>query len=219
MYNNIKKHIKNIALFEALDKDKLDFISSISTLRKYEKNSILYFESDCISRVYFLIDGQAKAYKIGRYDKEVFLYYISPYSMITQLYESKSDTIKCFSNITFLQDSLVLSIDYKEFKNIFFESNGIYANFIEHLMQKNEDLQRLLDRELIFDTISKVAHLLSTNLEQFNNIKRYEASNLLNIQPETLSRTLKKLSNENLISESRGRIQVNNFDKLKMLWE
>lgn len=41
--------------------------------------------------------------------------------------------------------------------------------------------------------------MLYNNLERFNKFKRHEVSTMLNIQPETLSRILTKLKQQNII--------------------
>lgn len=67
------------------------------------------------------------------------------------------------------------------------------------LLKKTNQLQSLVNRELVFDATAKVAYMLVSDLKMFNNLKRQDVSFMLHIQPETLSRVLKKLSRDNII--------------------
>ena len=52
-----------------------------------------------------------------------FLYYINENSMITELSSIKNNRIiNCFSNVRFLEDSIVLYIDSEKFK-LFYQKN------------------------------------------------------------------------------------------------
>ena len=70
---------------------------------------------------------------------------------------------------------------------------------LEILLKKTHQLQCIVNRELVFDATAKVAFMLTQDLEMFNKLKRQEVSFMLHIQPETLSRVLKKLSRDNII--------------------
>lgn len=94
---------------------------------------------------------------------------------------------------------LVLSIDFLRFKEHFLDNNILIKELMNSLLNKNHQLQSLVNRELVFDATAKVAYMLVQDLKMFNNLKRQEVSFMLHIQPETLSRVLKKLSRDEII--------------------
>ncbi|MGB0989305.1 MAG: Crp/Fnr family transcriptional regulator [Halarcobacter sp.] len=215
---NSKEIFKNINLFSHLEDNEIESLIEISSISKYDKNSILYYETENMDKLLFLIEGQIKVYKIDKYDNEIFLYYIYPNSMISELSNLNENKIQCFSNAEFVDDSLILSIDYEKFKKMFLYENEFILKFIEELIYKNQQLQCIVNRELVFDATSKVAFMLINDLKMFNQLKRTEVSLLLHIQPETLSRVLKKLSRSEIITIEKGKIIINNEEELRSIY-
>jgi len=215
---NTKDAIKSITLFNHLDDDDIELIASMSHLSKFDADSILYYESESTDKLLFLVDGLLKVFKIDKYDNEIFLYYIYPNSMISELSNLNENKINCFSNSEFLRESTMLSIDFKRFKDEFLFQNELVFKFISELIYKNQQLQCIVNRELVFDATSKVAFMLMNDLEIFNQLKRNEVSLLLHIQPETLSRVLKRLSRNEIILIDKGIIVINKEEELKKIY-
>jgi len=213
------KLIRNIDLFSSLDNQKIDFLKSISNISEYIKNSILYYELESSNQLIFLITGLVKVYKIDKFDNEIFLYHINPNSMISELSSLKHDNIKCFANAEFVEHSTILSIDFIKFKEKFLPQNNITFGFINELMKKNRQLHTIVNRELVFDATAKVASMLSSDLDIFNSIKRSEVALLLNIQPETLSRVLKRFIRNSVIKIEKGQVSIKNIDELNSIFE
>lgn len=215
---NFKEIFKNISLFSHLNDKELQSLVEISTTSKYNKDSILYYETENTDKLLFLIKGQIKVYKIDKYDNEIFLYYIYSNSMISELSNLNDKRIQCFSNAEFIEDSVILSIDYEKFKKLFLYENAFILKFIQELIYKNQQLQCIINRELVFDATSKVAFMLINDLKMFNQLKRTEVALLLHIQPETLSRVLKKLSRNNIIIIEKGKVSIKNQEELKSIY-
>lgn len=214
----LREAIKNIPLFSDISDDTLEVIASISSLMRYEKDSILFYEADFSNQLIFLVEGLLKVYKIDKFSNEIFLYYVYKNSMISELSNLEENTIRCFSNATFVEDSAILAINFKKFKEYFLSENPFMMHFIKELIYKNQQLQCIINRELVFDAISKVAFMLINDLQVFNSLKRHEVAVLLHIQPETLSRVLQKLQRNEIIEIDKGLICVNKYDELKKIY-
>jgi len=210
--------IKNINLFSHLEENALDKLSNISTLTTFSKDSILYYETDEKNKLFFLLKGLLKVYKIDKYDNEIFLYYIYPNTMISELSTLNSNKIKCFSNAEFVEDSLLLEIDFKKFQEEFLQTNELIKKFMQEIIYKNQQLQCIVNRELVFDATSKVAYMLVNDLDMFNQLKRNQVALILHIQPETLSRVLKKLVRNEIITIDKGCLTINNIDELHNIY-
>lgn len=210
--------IKNITLFSHLKDEEIEFVSSISSLVKYENGSVLYYESESSDKLLFLVEGLLKVYKLDKYDNEIFLYYVYENSMISELSNLNENKIRCFSNTEFIRDSLLLSIDFKLFKEKFLYENEFALKFIHELIYKNQQLQCIVNRELVFDATSKVAFMLVNDLLMFNQLKRSEVAVLLHIQPETLSRVLKRLVRNGFVDIDKGIIEIKEIEELKNIY-
>ena len=202
------KYIKKLNFFKSLSESELETVSSISTISKYPKNSILYYENDVYSKIFFLASGLLKVYKIDKFENEIFLYHIYENSLISELTTLEDDAIHCFSNSEFMEDSVILEVDFLELKKQFLSKNILNNEFINEILLKTQQLHCVVNRELVFDATAKVAFMLSSDLDMFNKLKRQEVSFMLHIQPETLSRVLKKLKRSNVIEVENTSIKV-----------
>ena len=121
---DILSSLKSIAFFHTLDDKQLNYLIDISAIRSFSKDTIVYFESDVDYSLQFLVTGLVKIYKIDKFNNEIFLYHIQHGNMISELTSIDSESIYCFSNASFVEDGIILSID---FKSALFKSN-IFLN-------------------------------------------------------------------------------------------
>jgi len=210
----IRNYIKKLKFFSTLDDEHIDIITKISKSVKHVKNSILHYENDTNDKLHFLVSGLIKVYKIDKYDNEIFLYHIYEDSLISELTSIEINTIHCFSNAEFLEDSIILEIDFKQFKTQFLANNILNDEFINEILLKTQQLHCVVNRELVFDATAKVAYMLNDDLSIFNKLKRQDVSFMLHIQPETLSRVLKKLKRSGIIDVEQSNIIIK--DKLAL---
>ena len=210
----IQETIKKISFFNKLSDDEVEIIASISNVSKYANKSILYYESDINKNLLFLVEGLIKIYKVDKFDNEIFLYHIHKNSMISELSSMNNSDIYCFSNAEFTEDSTVLSLDFEKFQELFLSKNILTMELLEILLKKTHQLQCIVNRELVFDATAKVAFMLNQDLEMFNKLKRQEVSFMLHIQPETLSRVLKRLARNGTINIENGEIIITNNEEL-----
>lgn len=195
----LSQSIRSLDFFENLSDEQIDVLSNFSFISKYEKDSILFYETDLKTNLLFLVSGLIKIYKYDKFDNEIFLYHIYSNSLISELSNLNTNEIFCFSNASFIEDSVVLSIDFLKLQEYFLNNNLLVKELMNSLLKKTNQLQSLVNRELVFDATAKVAYMLVSDLKMFNNLKRQDVSFMLHIQPETLSRVLKKLSRDNII--------------------
>ena len=214
-----KTTLSSIKFFSILNEKELTTLISFSTINSYPKNYLVHYEKQNSSSLLFLLNGLAKAYKIDKHQNEIFLHYIYPNSLISDISSLKQNELHSFSNITLLEDSQVLSIDYKKFKDSFLDKGVLYSEFTDEIITKSQQLQSLINREFIFNSIAKVAMILSTDLEIFNKLKRSEVSLMLHIQPETLSRVLNRFKRDEIIESKNGKISILDKNSLLSVYE
>ncbi len=204
----LTQSIKSLDFFENLSDNQIDILSNFSFISKYEKDSILFYETDLKTNLLFLVNGLIKIYKYDKFDNEIFLYHIYSNSLISELSNINTNEIYCFSNASFIEDSVVLSIDFLKLQEHFLNNNLLVKELMSSLLKKTNQLQSLVNRELVFDATAKVAYMLVSDLKMFNNLKRQDVSFMLHIQPETLSRVLKKLSRDNIIEVENQQVII-----------
>ncbi len=212
---NTIQTIQSIDFFNTLNEEQIKYLADISIIRKFSKDTIVYYESDIDYSLQFLISGLIKIYKIDKYNNEIFLYHIHQKNMISELTSIDDSTIYCFSNAEFIEDGAILSIDFKKFRQYFLDTNILSSQFIKEILSKSHQLQCIINRELVFDATAKVAYMIHHDLRIFNSLKKTEIAFMLHIQPETLSRVLKRLVRNNVVKVENKKYIIN--DEVQLL--
>lgn len=215
----LKNIISSLDFFSSLNDEELETVASFSSIGTYEKEYIVYYEKTQNTSLLFLLEGVAKAYKIDKHNNEIFLHYIYAPSLISDVSSFKKETLLSFSNVSLIEDSKIVAIDYKKFKEHFLSKGRLCLEFTNEVILKSQQLQSLINREFIFTSVAKVAMMLHDDLDMFNSLKRTEISLILNIQPETLSRVLNRLKRDNIIDSKNTKITVLNKEALLGVYE
>ncbi|MDD3598357.1 Crp/Fnr family transcriptional regulator [Sulfuricurvum sp.] len=193
--------IEDLNFFKECDPLKLSLLSSTAKFKSYNASDILLYEEDDINRVYFLVEGEVKLYKVDRFDNEVFLYTLSEQTLLTDIGSLECNTISCFSNIEFLVPSRVVSFDLKIFKEVVKTDFSLLINLVNLLADQKQRVDCMVSMGMVYDVTAKVAKMLYDHLDLYNRLKKQEISYRLNIQPATLSRVLAKFIRKGLIME------------------
>lgn len=165
---SVENILKLQDFFSVLNEEQIKELTSITTLHHYEKEYVLYYEQESSPYLYFLVKGLAKAYKIDKHDNETFLYYMYENSMLSEISDVHATTLNSFSNVVFIEESQVININYKKFKELFLDKNILCREFTNAIIEHSLQMQSLINREFIFDAVSKVSMMLHKDLEMFN---------------------------------------------------
>jgi len=215
----INEAIGQLSFFSNLDENDINQLIAISSLKRYSSNSLLHYEKSQNTNLLFLVKGLAKAYKIDKHDNEIFLYYVYKNQMISEISTLKADKLLSYSNIIFVEDSQILSIDYGAFKREFLDKGLLCLELANEIIRQSKQLQDLVNREFIFDSVSKVAKMLHSDVDIFNKLKRYDVSLMLHIQPSTLSRVLSRLKRQGIIDIDHGKVIIVDTKVLETIYE
>jgi CRP/FNR family transcriptional regulator len=216
---NIKEAVERLTFFSNLSNHQREELVNISFVKKYESNTLLYYEKTSNSKLLFLVEGLARAYKMDKHNNEIFLYYIYPNRIVSEI-SSLSDTdLTSYSNIAFVENSQILSIDYLMFQEKFLKKGLLCLELANEVIEQSKRLQDLVNREFVFDSVAKVAMMLSSDIRMFNKLKRYDVSLVLNIQPSTLSRVLNRLKRKGIVDIDHGEVIILNRKALETIYE
>lgn len=200
-----------------LNKDSLGDLKAIVHFKNYKKQEIVFYEEDKVSDIYFLLEGAVKAYKVDRFDNEIF-FGIFKNGLLNDCKDK--DKMATFVNIECLEDSLIACFESDKLRLLFEKSPQILKLFFEESLKRVGVLEEIVQRELVFDSTAKIAYSLYSDLEEFNMHKKQENAAFLNIQPETLSRILKKLHRDGVIqTNSLGKIEILDSQRLQMIFK
>ncbi len=216
---NIKEAIANLNFFSNLSHRNIERLVSISAIKSYNIDCLLHYEKNRSNQLLFLIEGLAKAYKIDKHDNEIFLYYIYSNHLISEISSLEEGQLISYSNILFLKESKVLTIEYKKFKEMFLDNGLLCLELGSEIIRQSKLLQDLVNREFIFDSVAKVAMMIDSDLNIFNSLKRYDVSLMLHIQPSTLSRVLRRLKHKGIIDIDHGEVIITDKKELQNIYK
>ena len=200
-----------------LNQDSLGDLKAIVHFKNYKKQEIVFYEEDKVYDIYFLLEGAVKAYKVDRFDNEIF-FGIFKNGLLNDCKDK--DKMATFVNIECLEDSLIACFESDKLRLLFEKSPQILKLFFEESLKRVGVLEEIVQRELVFDSTAKIAYSLYSDLEEFNMHKKQENAAFLNIQPETLSRILKKLHRDGVIqTNSLGKIEILDSHRLQMIFK
>lgn len=204
--------LESFAPFNTLSKGDLADLNQITTFKTFAPKEILLYEQTEVHCLYFLCQGLLKLYKVNRFENEVFLGLLENGLLLDFNLEGK---LISFANIECMQDSIVACFDGEKFTKLLESNPRLLTLFFKEAQKKIALFEEVIQKNLIFDSTAKIAYALYFDLDKFNAHKKQDNAIFLNIQPETLSRTLKKLHRDNiLITNKQGKIEIINPQKL-----
>ena len=211
--------LKKSPFLGSLPLQLLKDISSFCKIKNFVKDEVLFYENDEVEIIYYLLNGSIKFYKVDRFDNEIFLYKLSKNSLIFDLSKLCEEYIlQCFANAEFLEDSEVLAIDAKKFKDLMKTTPQLMQRVMKESFLMIQQMQCIISRDIVFDGTAKVAHMIDNDLEYFNMLKKHEVAYMLHMQPETLSRILKKLTRNSIIRIENNQVVVQDAKELKDIY-
>ncbi|MBE0490714.1 MAG: Crp/Fnr family transcriptional regulator [Sulfurospirillum sp.] len=216
----IKKYLQEIPLFQGLDAIILEQLCKAVKIKQFSAMDILFYEKEDKEEIYYITSGSLKFYKVDRFENEIFLYKLSKNSLIFSASKLCDNfIISCYANAEFLEDSEVLIFDSQTFKQLMRTQPSFMHTILKEAFGMIQRLQCIISRDVVFDGTAKVAHMLIHELDNFNAMKKHEIAYMLHIQPETLSRILKKLTRNAIINTIENNIVILDELSLREIYE
>ncbi|HCZ17956.1 Crp/Fnr family transcriptional regulator [Wolinella succinogenes] len=204
---------KKIDLFSALEEERLDYLQSFSKKLSYQEGNILFFEGEKPNHLYVLLKGILKIYKTDPRGNEVVIHYIQPPSLVAELVNLEGMNYP--ASAIFESDGEILAIDYAIFERDFLKNGDMAFYIIKSLTRKIKALEEVITSNLTMDTTSRVAKFFYDKSEELPCLSQRKIASILNTTPETLSRIVKKLKEEKIITVEKGSIIEVNKGRLK----
>lgn len=214
-----KEKVSLIQVFQDLPEDLADEIEQHSRVLNLQTGEILYRQFESAKRSCFCISGRLKLFRLTRSGNEKIFRFAGPGDIVSTPISFNLERLHAL-NCTAIQDSRVLSVD-TEVMNRVFDRSGLARTRVVNLLLGHVD--ELIEHvELLAEDKAeiRVASWLVNEYERnggsiFNlaSTKKQIAA-FLALQPETLSRCLRKLREKNVASTKGNEIQIINIDRL-----
>jgi len=191
--------VEGITLFSHLSDTQRSQIKQIGIIRHYEAGEILFYEGDESHYFYFLIEGGAAVFKSSSSNETMLIHRFHSPSLIAEVATLKQIPFPASCEAT--QKSTILKISRDPFLHLLQQDPSLSIALISSLTQKIGALESSLQRHSAPNALAKVSRLVRDDPEIFKRLKGIEIARLLSITPETLSRMIKKLKSEGIITQ------------------
>lgn len=204
--------LKAIPLFHELKASELHQLSKISTIKKFEKSNILFYQGDSSDKLHIVLKGVIEVYKINFKGKTVILKEFLPFEFVAEV--SNYNDMPFPATARSQGYSEVLCINYQAFQQHFLHHPLLIPQILKSMASKIINLEKILSSHITMDATQRVAHYIDENEAQFRAKKHHEIAQKLNITPVTFSRILKKFKDEKIIVMNQKEYSINkNFLK------
>jgi len=207
-------NIQDISMFSDLDKKFHKELHDSIYIKKFTKNSIVFYEGDESDYLYILLEGTVRLYKTSPKGSQVQIKRMSAPNTIGEYacFEKEPFPVTC----EFLSDGVMGLLHFDKVYE-YLDNKEFSLGLIKSLTSKVMVLSSLVHKETIFSSEAKVADLMIEKLSIFNRLRNNEIASILNISPETFSRIISKFKKENIIAVEDHKVKIINLDTLTMI--
>jgi len=219
---NIESILKNIPLFAGLNETDLGALQAIAKVRESQRGELLFSDGEMAEGFFVVLEGKVKVYKLSAEGKERILHIVHPGATFAEaaifgngLYPACAEA---------LVTSKLLFLPKDGFLGLLDGNSRIAINMIAGLSRFLRQFAQQIEELTFKDVPSRLAsYLLELSKGRRTSVelpisKSQLASNLGTVS-ETLSRTLRKLSDDDLIQVSGKQVTILDFERLEELAE
>lgn len=211
-----------VPIFEGLSDEDLDKINKIVREKKFAKGETLFSPGDDADSLIIMHQGQVKLTNFGSEGQEkiISLLQAGDFDGTATLFSPTKHTM--YGIAVTKGEACVL--DRNSFKKVMTDSPQLALHILNEFGTKLVEQQREYARNLTTTAEGRLASYLLEYSTEVNSsefklpFKKYELANLLDLTPETLSRQLKNLEEQNLIENlPHNTVKILDADELTFL--
>ena len=216
--------LQNTPLGKSLSETQMEILAKSATEKKYRAGQFIVGDGHEIRDFYMVVKGTVKMSKSSHDGKEQTLCLLGP----GQLFGMCAVFSDCLfpANAMTLEKSTLLLVPDTVLKDLAREDPTILFNMLSILSDRLKEAMLLIESLSLMEVPKRVAYfLLFSNLKNTCSegaiaklaISQRELSKILGTTPETISRVLKKLVEENIIRVRGRSIRIINCEALEEL--
>ena len=201
-----------------LDVDELEAVASIAVIRTLSKGELLFLQGDTATGFYVLLNGRIRLYKSSIDGREYTLHQIKPGQMFAEvaIFRGRRYPANCIAR----EETTVAFFPKDEFLHLLKKSPELALKIIASLSSFLRDFNHQLEELSLKEVPGRIASFILSEAENSGHdtitleTSKIELANRLGTISETLSRNLRKLQDNNIISVDRDKITIRNKTRL-----
>jgi CRP-like cAMP-binding protein/ActR/RegA family two-component response regulator len=206
-------------------KAELQILTENRNVNRYKKKQIIFSEGNHPNRLYYILSGKVKAFKINEEGKELVTELFSPGDFVGHTALLENATYKDTAEA--LEDTELAVIPREDFDELITRNQQIARKFIQLLARNVSEKEKQL-LNLAYNSLrKKVANALLMIQDKYRkdkdesfaiDISRENLATVAGTATESLIRTLGDFKNEKLIEIHEGQIKILNKTRLEKLF-
>jgi CRP/FNR family transcriptional regulator len=221
MTNTLINSLKKSDLFCEMPDELLKSLGSIAIKRTAVKNEILFHQNQKASGFYLIIKGQIKIYRMANDGREQIIHLFGEGEIFGEVPVFQGTVYPAYAQAT--KKSEVFYFDRRDFLTLGKKQPEILLSLLAVLSLRLRQFVELIDDFSLKDITARLAKFLCSNCAGCSirkvklDMSKTRLAQSLGTIPATLSRTLKKLADLEIIKVEKDRISILDCDKLKAI--
>jgi CRP/FNR family transcriptional regulator len=223
---DITSQIKNISLFQGVSSERIRLLSAQAIYKKFKPGEMVIGETDPIRSFYVVISGQLKLYRSSAEGKEQTLQLLGPGDPFGLCTAFATDSFP--ASAMAIEESTVLLIPGMVMETIARQEPALLFNIIQILSHRLKESMTLIESLALKEIPGRLASFLrhasaraaadkKTTVEL--TISQRELAKIIGATPEALSRALRKMANDGILSTAGRVITILDHKALEQLAE
>lgn len=220
----LESALKNCRLFSGLDSDSLQRVASLGRLKRFRKGELIFSEGEPATGFYVVVSGKVKIYKLSRDGREQILHVVGQGETFAEAALFSGESYPAFAEG--LTDCQTVFLGKEGFFDLIRRDPQLAMNIIATLStllrRFNKMIEELSLKEIsarlakyLLDELLKSGVPSATGVEIHLDVTKSQLAAALGTVSETLSRTLKKLKEREIIDVSGKCITILNDQALR----
>lgn len=200
--------LRKSMLFKGLDAPLLELLAAETALRKFDRGERIFNQGEVCPGLFVVGQGLVRVYKVAPSGKEHVLHLAEPGHTFAEVAALGGFNCPAFAEA--IEPSLCALIPTDRLTALLEQSHPLCKQLLTNLSFWVRQLVGLLEDIVLRDASGRVARYLlkadpSAGREAFSfPMKKKDLASHLNLTSETLSRTLRRLADTNLIALEQG---------------
>ncbi|GAB7023500.1 Crp/Fnr family transcriptional regulator [Salidesulfovibrio brasiliensis] len=212
----MKATVREFRLFSKLDETQLDKLVEHAAVTRIPKGGMFFSENKATQGMHVLLSGKVKLFKLSEEGKEQTIFVFGPGEPFC-LCSTFSDG-KMPANLSALEDSQVMFITPEELESMVHEDASVLLTMMRVMSRRLKEAMEMIDSLALKQIPSRLAAYFLSQQQEGNvelGMSYRELSKIIGVTPEALSRTLKKMAGDGLISVDGSRVTIEDMQGLE----
>ncbi len=215
------ERLRQVPLFAHLSDEDIAGFSTAARERMYPKNSVILFEDDPGDALYVVLKGEVKVVLVGEDGREVILSMLRAGDFFGEM--ALIDDQPRSAHVIATEDANLLVLRREQFRQCLADTPHVALGLLQALSRRLRRADDKIGGLVLLDVNGRVARVLLELADEHDGehvprkITHHMLAQMIGSSRETVSRTIRDLTDQGLIEVSRKDIIIRNRSQLEQL--